>query len=155
MSSWDWLGDNRGLGWGSGLLSLWLSLDLWNLRGLLLSLLSLLALDGSTELSEWGLWLLGLIIRTDNLVFLGTKAEWHARLALVGRRNWGLCLSSWSLWGLGGGGGCWGVCKRLGRLDSWDDWSRLSNWLSGSRLVLGRDNWGILLLFVEGKTTED
>ena len=76
-------------GWGLGLLR-WLS----NLSGLLGGLLGNLggglALNGGTELGEWRLWFLGLLIAGSALLLLAQP--WEGALALVALDSWGLGL---------------------------------------------------------------
>lgn len=147
--SWDWLscdrlldgggssfssGGFRGGGLGSRLLG-----------GLLRGLLGLgLALDGGTELGEWGegLLLLGLVVAGDRLLLL--RQPWQGALALLalgdGRlRSCGRAVGGGSLgWGgLGGNGGRQG----FGGFNSGDHWGCLSDRLG----VLGRDSRGLSL----------
>ena len=92
-------------GWGlllGGLSSL--------LSGLLGGLGRGLALDGSTELGEWGLWLLALLITCGSLLFL--VQPWEGALALVVLDNGNLSSLGLAIGGRGGGGLSWDGSRR-------------------------------------------
>jgi len=144
LDNWDGLRDNWLLNsWGG--LSRSCGLFLGGFGRLVSGLLSLLALDGSTELGEWRLWLLDLLIAGGWLLLLGQPWERAGGLASLGGRglsNLGLAIGDGSLGGLS--------CDRsLAGLDRRNDGSILAHWLS----ILGRNNWGLsgrLLLLSEG-----
>ena len=106
----DWL-SSSGLSGGWGLLLGGLGSLLSGLLNWLLGTLGRsLALDGSTELGEWGLWLLTLLITCGSLLFL--VQPWEGALALVVLDNGNLSSLGLAIGGRGGGGLSWDGSRR-------------------------------------------
>jgi hypothetical protein len=109
----DWLSSSRGSGisggWGlllGGLSSLLSGFLNWLLGGLGRGL----SLDGSTELGEWGLWLLTLFITCGSLLFL--VQPWEGALALVVLDSGSLSSLGLTIGGRSGGGLSWDRRRR-------------------------------------------